>query len=275
MEESIQEIPQGGVSVKEVIQLADQVIKATQPLAIIPQPPSWIPPKVIKRNEHGLIENFNYKYTEEGLIDWRSLINPKFLVPNKQNFEKKGKVVPNSIAGLDDRDLLILLQGIKEISAVRGFYSVDYNIVSPNENFVVACCRITWIPNFETEGNPVTFSALGDASPQNTTAFGKFYLAACAENRAFVRAVRNFLKINIVSQEEMGPLSSESNTVDTSSEKLAITMDECNVSFEQIREKLILEKREGAENYKKISDIPRVLQFELISRLKKKALKKA
>ena len=265
-EPEIQEIPQGGISVEAAVTLA-----TNEPT------PSWIPPKIIHRNACGLIDTggVEYFYTPEGMVDWRRMISPKFLVPNKQNFEKKGKAVPNSIAGLDDRDLLILLAGIKEISQIRGYSSVNYNVISPSSDYVVACCTINWIGNYETEGNNVTFAALGDSCPANTTNFGKIFLAAVAENRAFVRAVRNFLKINIISQEEMGPLSSESNTVDTASEKLALTMAETNVSWEQIREKLISEKREGAENYKKISDIPRVLQFELISRLKKKSSKQA
>ena len=49
-----------------------------------------------------------------------------------------------------------------------------------------------------------TFSAIGDASPNNTESFARFYLGPIAENRAFVRCVRNFLKINVVAQEELG-----------------------------------------------------------------------
>ena len=71
-------------------------------------------------------------------------------------------------------------------------------------DYVVATCRIKWIPNYETEGREVVFSAMGDASPENTTDFTKWYLAAMAENRAFVRCVRNFLKINIVGSDECG-----------------------------------------------------------------------
>jgi hypothetical protein len=171
--------------------------------------------------------------------------------------------------------LLILLGGIKTLAAIRGFHSVNYDIFSPSNDCVLAVCSISWLGNFETENRPVTFSAIGDANALNTNSFGKMFLGPIAENRAFVRAVRNFLKINIVGQEEIGPLSSESNTVDTASEKLALTMAETGVSWEQIHQKLVDEKVEGAEKFTKISDLPKVLQFSLITRLKKKASKKA
>ena len=50
-----------------------------------------IPPKLITRNEHGLINNgsVKYAYTPEGLIDWRAMINPKHLAINKYNFERR------------------------------------------------------------------------------------------------------------------------------------------------------------------------------------------
>ena len=54
---------------------------------------SFIPKISFKRNEFGLIDNGSviYHSTPEGFIDWRKMINPKHLVPNKQNFEKFGK----------------------------------------------------------------------------------------------------------------------------------------------------------------------------------------
>jgi hypothetical protein len=256
----IQEIPQGGISVEQAVQIANT-------------PPSWIPPKIIKRNEYGLIEGIEYFYTPEGTIDWRKMISPKFLVPNKQNFEKRGKPAPESINGLDDRDLLILLQGIKTIAQIRGFCSVNYNVVSPSSDCVLAVCSICWMENFETENRPVIFSAIGDATPVNCTSFGKAFLGPVAENRAFVRAVRNFLKINIVSQEEMGnPLSSDAES-DTTSEKLSQTMAECGISFVQIKNKLVEEQFPGIEKILTINDIPKIKKLELLGRLKKKIKK--
>ena len=78
------------------------------------------------------------------------------------------------------------------------------------------------VSNYETGGQPVSFSAIGDASLSNTFDFAQNYLAAIAENRAFVRCVRNFLKINIVAKDEIGPSNSAIDTakVESQDEKL-------------------------------------------------------
>lgn len=257
--------------------MSDELTVISEP-AIVPAPEledTSIPKFLIKRNEHGLIYNggIKYIYTPEGKIDWRKMINPKHLVPNKQAFERAKKEIPKSIEGLEDRELLILLAGIKELAQIRGFNSVRYFIESPSADYISMSCEINWIPNFETEGRSITFSAVGDASPFNTNSFGKNYLGPIAENRAFVRSVRNFLKINIVSQEEVAAssLSPEAETIDVSGDLLAQTMATNGVTWESLKKKLIEEKFDGAEELESLYKIPKYKQFELIERIKKKA----
>jgi hypothetical protein len=247
-------------------------------------PVTCIPKNIIKRNEYGLIcnESVKYIYDETGFVDWRKMISPKFLVPNKQVFERNGKQVPKDISGLDDRELLILLGGIKELAQIRGFSKVCYDVISPSNEYVIATCSIEWIPNFETEGRDVTFTAIGDASEKNTTAFGRSYLGPIAENRAFVRSVRNFLKINIVGQDEVnlpivGGASNPNTKMVTSA--LSDVMTQHGISFEIIQKKLIDEQFKDdsgktADTYICVDDIPVDKQFELIARIKKKAAKK-
>lgn len=237
--------------------------------------PSCIPPKTVKRNEYGLLESgVQYIYNSEGLIDWRRMINPKYLAVNKANFEKRKQPVPPTIEGLEDKDLLVLLGGIKELCNTRGYYDVEYSITSPSNDYIVACCKIRWIPNFETEGREVSFSAIGDASPFNTNSFGKNYLGPIAENRAFVRAVRNFLRINIVSQEELAPSSGqETKPLEKTYETLQNAMTEANVTFETIKNSLIKEKFDGAKEMKHIADIPKFKALEYITRIKEKISK--
>lgn len=241
--------------------------------------PCFVPPSLITRNEHGLINNgsVNYIFTTDGRVDWRKMINPAFLVPHKQAFERRKQEVPKTIEGLEDKDLLILLGGIKELAQIRGYESVRYNIVAPNDQYVVATCSINWIPNYETEGRDVTFSAIADASPFNTNSFGKNYLGPIAENRAFVRAVRNFLRINIVSQEEINSNSPapEPEQQDVSGDLLLNTMKEHDVSFAKIKETLIKDGMDGAEKFTSVSDIPKFKQFELVERIKKAFKKKS
>ena len=137
-----------------------------------------------------LIESEN-DFNEDGTVNWRKMVKEEFLVPNKQRTQE------TDVSKLEDYQLIILLGGIKELAQIRGYTNVRYEVTSPSSDYVVATCSIDWIPNYETEDRNVTFSAIGDASPSNTQSFAKFFLGPIAENRAFVRCVRNFLKINI------------------------------------------------------------------------------
>lgn len=233
-----------------------------------------VPPKTFKRNEFGLIcDGIQYVYNEDGSINWRKMIKPEYLVPNKQVFEKRGKSVPENIQGLDDRELLILLGGIKDLAQVRGYSCVN-QVVTSTPDRVSAVCSITYIPNYETEGRTVIFSDGADATPENTSPMGRQYLTPIAINRAFVRAVRNFLKINIVSQEEVGPLA-YSETDNASTSLLKNVMKEFGVTFEVIKNALIKDGVEKAADFTSPDEIPRFKQFELIERIKRKAAEKA
>lgn len=230
-----------------------------------------IPPNIISRNEYGLLENsnINYVYNEDGTINWRKMVKTEYLVPNRQ------KTQETDVSKLEDKDLLILLGGIKELAQIRGYTTVEYKVVAASENYFATSCRITWLPNYETNGKEVIFEALADATSSNTKSFARFFLAAIAENRAFVRCVRNFLKINIVSQEELGDAklldegSSNQENPTSPHTLLEKVMKEKSITFDQLKKKLIKEKFENAENINIIQDIPKGKIFELIERIKK------
>ena len=230
-----------------------------------------IPPNIITRNKYGLLENsnINYIYNEDGTINWRKMVKTEYLVPNRQ------KTQETDVSKLEDKDLLILLGGIKELAQIRGYTTVEYKVVAATENYFATSCRIIWIPNYETDGREIVFEALADATSNNTKSFARFFLAAIAENRAFVRCVRNFLKINIVSQEELGDakLIDDSNILvenPTSPQTLLEkTMKDKGVTFDILKKKLIKEKFDGAESFNTVLDIPKVKIFELIDRIKK------
>jgi hypothetical protein len=224
----------------------------------------------IKRDENGLITEpkVEYVFSEDGFIDWRKMVKTEYLVANRQ----KSQGV--DITELEDKDLLILLGGIKELAQIRGYSSVEYDVKTPSPDYVVAVCRIKWIPNFETEGREVIFSAMADASPANTHSFASDYLAAIAENRSFVRCVRNFLRINIVGQDEVGGggKSQPKTTGDNAAhfnpkDHLTSLMKQKGISFEKLKEKLIKENYDSAEDMGSVHDIPNIKIFELIDRI--------
>jgi hypothetical protein len=62
---------------------------------------------------------------------------------------------------------------------------------------------MTFIPNYETGGQAVMFQDMANATYENTSSFAKKFLETIACNRAFVRAVRNFLNVHIVGDDEM------------------------------------------------------------------------
>jgi hypothetical protein len=229
--------------------------------------------KKIKRDDNGLItgNTVDYIFNEGGFIDWRKMVKSEHLVPNRQ------KTSETDVSKLEDHQLIILLGGIKELAQTRGYTNVSYNVTTPSSDYVTATCSIDWIPNYETEGREVTFSAIGDASPNNTQSFAKYFLGPIAENRAFVRCVRNFLRINIVAQDELPasgvkfPLEQESAGENQASpiSLLKNVMKDKGITFDKLKSRLSNEKYEKADSINTLEDIPKVKIFELIERIKK------
>ena len=85
-------------------------------------------PNVYKRNDDGLLGNVEYVFDEDGSINWRGMIKDEFLYPNKGWFDARNKPTPSSNEGLEDKQLLIMLGGIKEIAKMRRYSSVDFDV---------------------------------------------------------------------------------------------------------------------------------------------------
>ena len=225
-------------------------------------------PKLIERSPLGLVQGVEYVFDESGKVDWRKMLKKEHLVPNKQRTSEE------DISKLEDRDLLILLSGIKYLASLRGFDSVKYRTVAPTNDYVVATCEMQFLPNYETGMLPITFSSIGDASPNNTNGFGQFFLASIAENRAFVRCVRNFLRISVVAADEISSKDApqgESSDTQSADEKdlLLQAMKEKDISWDKIKLKLIAENFPNAANLNGIQDLPKFKILEFISRIKK------
>ena len=66
-----------------------------------------------------------------------------------------------------------------------------------------AICTILWLPNYETNDDYVNFQSIANSTSENCGEFMESFKETQAENRAFVRCVRNFLNINIVGDDEI------------------------------------------------------------------------
>ena len=229
------------------------------------------PPTIVKRNEYGLLEdkNINYIFNEDGSVNWRKMIKPEFLVANRDRTDE------TDISKLEDNELIILLGGLKDLANIRGYHSVTYTVTQASPEYVCASCSIVWTGNYETaNGESVLFQGVADAGLNNTEGFGQMYLAAIAENRAFCRAVRNFLRINIVAKEEIKnvKVSKPSPSKNSASPDIYLTnlMKEKKVNFASIKDKMVKEAVDGAEGWGSVKDIPRIKMFEIIERMQKK-----
>lgn len=246
-----------------------------------------------KRLENGLIDGMEYPYDANGRINWFKLVPEECLYINqgkKALLEKRlGKTFEEiQKSEVRDTDLVITLQGLRHLLDLRGYKSVETKLDYCGLDYAAATCKISFIPNLE-EQFAQEFCASACAHPGNTNSFMKTYLVEAATNRAFCRAVRQFLKINTVSNEELGA-SGGNNTPATEEEQptenpmdarflLKRKISEVNkslapdkqITFETIKAKLVAEKKvKGAEDFKNYEDIPKNVIFNLMDRIDKK-----
>ena len=250
-----------------------------------------IPPfEKYARNEYGLIKSVEYIYSEDGSIDWRAMIKPEFLYANKGWFESRNKPVPTSVEGLSDKQLLIMLGGIKEIAKIRGYDFVHFEVNNMHSTYVTAKCRIGWIANYEscsTHGQGVVYEDVANATLANTDDFCAKFLETIACNRAFVRCVRNFLGIHVVGADEIdrsnnnsysseSPEDADDLSVLKPSGLLEKTVSEKGIkSFEDFKTWLRDQwqsnsyRNEEAKNWNSYKDVPAKDCRKLITLLKK------
>jgi hypothetical protein len=230
------------------------------------------------RDDNGFLNCVDYTFNDDNTINWRAMIKPEHLVPNKDSFKNSPEINLKEIdvTTLPDNKLLILLAGIKELAQIRGYTNVEYEVLESRPDYVAVKCSIDFIGNYETDHRKVTFTSLADAHWDNTHNFAKNFLMAIAENRAFVRCVRNFLKIHIVGSDEMGGKSSanitetEHSTGSDPSSLLIKTMTDYGISFDQIKDGAVKKKIDGAELWSSPDDIPPLSVFTIVSGIKSK-----
>ncbi len=215
---------------------------------------------------------------DDGSINWRALVPKEFLYVNNKKVDavekKYGKPLAElQISEIDDSFLVIKLGGLKKVAQIRGFSSVDYEVVFATESSIVTKCTILWNPRPETNNTSISFSSLASVNTQNAQGMALQYYAETSENRAFCRAVRNFLRINVVSQEEIGSVNALPPQQDqipssnpTPHSLLETRMKEKGISLDKISDYLAGKGHEY--KIEKIEDIKKPHCLDLLSWLK-------
>lgn len=157
----------------------------------------------------GLIVGKTYVFKPDGRIDWRALVDKKYLyIAN----EYKDRVVREQCKPLDQIDVLsvkddwlrIRVGGLNELAHMRGVMSCTYPHFLSRDGYAAVSCEITFIGNVETNMYPETWSSTASATLRSVDKQFTPYLETFAENRAFIRCVKRALQINILSDIEIG-----------------------------------------------------------------------
>lgn len=256
--------------------------------------PQATPPISLERNKYGLFNHIKYVFNEDGTVNWRAMIPNKYLYINPDilsnasraqaftnKYGKKPSEINLDVDKVEDKDLTILLGGIRYLANLRGMDRFSYNVKESRNDYSVIECNIEWVPNYENPGYGSS-SGVACASPQNTSQFVVHYLPEMASNRAFCRAVRNYLNIDIVSKEELGNKTAQevpqqsngqSMPIDTPAKQLLAKLTEHNISFEKMKELMISSKtnpKPHFEKYNSVEEMQITDIFEVLGRIKKR-----
>ncbi len=222
-----------------------------------------------KRNDLGLISSISYEYDEDGYINWRKLVKPEFLYANKE------KTQETDVSKLKDDELIIRLYGLRYLAFLRGYKSIKYH---SHQNYtdggIVLSCEITFLPNFETDGQEVIHTGVAGANELNARDMSRTYLAETCSNRAFARCIREFLRIPIVSDQELSAnqeiVYSAKKQGSTPHDILTSHLDKAGTKFDSMRRHFIAKGMFNAGKWRSIEDIPVTTVFEIINLIKKK-----
>ncbi len=236
--------------------------------------------ELFQRDAQGLLKNVNHKFKDDGTVDWKAMIPSKYIVINTEYFEKRQMQVPDSTEGLEDKQVLVLLGGIKELAKIRGVTSINKRVVESSNDRAVVVCSIDFAPNYETGMRPFTYEEVASATLNNTNNFSQLFLETIASNRAFVRAVRNALRIDVVGSDELANFTMPTNTESGSESEVwhALRDAALNAStpkfpdgfktFDEFKG-VITAKIAEATEWNDWKDVPASTAFKLIGQLKK------
>jgi len=208
----------------------------------------------------------------DSLVDWRALISKRYLILSQNAFAKIGididalsqEEADKLKETADPKQIFISLGGFRELAEKRGISEVRYDMIFRDSDLAVYRCTIHFEPN-EENPNGVIYCGVGGASPLNTEPNFVKYLDSIAENRAFIRAVRNYFRIESLGQEEVEPEQkvevSKINPLPAG--KLQEVMEKYNMSFEDLKVFGEASQYEW-KDWKHVGEIPGPVAFSLI-----------
>lgn len=204
------------------------------------------------RDENGLMKSIKYILNTDGTVNWRAMLKQEYLYPNPDFFKNRKLAIPDSVDGLEDKQLLIYLAGLKDVAKIRGFTSVEFDLNTVHPEHIQAKCRIVWIPNFESDFKENLYEEYASATKSNADGFGMKFPEAIACNRAFVRCVRNYLGINIVGADELDKSSGFKGVYsDMGGENISVGADSSNLSPQGLLKNSFVSKHNGVDDIKK------------------------
>lgn len=165
-------------------------------------------PTLLKRDANGLIAGYPYKFTPDGRVDYRAMVDRKhiFVIRDREDAVVKAQGKPISECDLSlvkEQWLRIRQGGFTQLLNLRGYTSLRYHSLSSAEGKSATICEIEFIGNYETDNKPLICSAIASASVASMDKNFLPYLESFAENRSFARCVKRALQIGILSEDEI------------------------------------------------------------------------
>lgn len=181
-------------------------------------------PRKIKVDEVGMVKNEDGKFeflskdgTKNSLkVKWRDLVDESFLYINEGFYKRKEKSIPENISEAEDDGVIIRLIGLRDLANRHGYKSVNYELLSLDNDNCVMRCKIIWEPTSYNGYREVITEGIASANRDNIFGIAFKFKEANASNRAFARAVREYFCIFSVCEEELEKPDFEKGT-DTSS----------------------------------------------------------
>ena len=265
---------------KLVLERPDPI--AAEPATSAPAYKKW------QRNEDGLLQNVDYVFNEDGTVNWLAMIPKEYFVVNKQASAE------TDVSKVEDRNKLILLAGFKKVAQLRGFTNITTDVHQTSSNYVAMTTQIDWLPNYETSGEYVRSNGHADAHEGNVSTakspngfVATNFLMTIAENRAFVRAVKNFLQISVLGQDEVkigtdepvhhgGTTTFEELNNGEARKNLQKVLENASLSFENFKNAMTkhvgagLIKDIDVQLWESINDIPSEKLFEVTNFLQQR-----